>query len=157
MSTKTKIIIAIVVIATSIAVGRYSAPTKIVTKTVTIEVEKKVDKVADDTNRHKETTKVEVVKPDGSKETTTKIVEDTNKQHSSIDTDQLSKKSDSSKEIIKNNDKLTLSALAGVKLSDISSGLDFGASVTKPILGPITVGLFGLKSGMIGVSVGLTF
>jgi len=33
----------------------------------------------------------------------------------------------------------------------------FGGSVTKPILGPVTMGLWALSNGNAGVSVGLTF
>lgn len=138
-----KILVAVALVL-GIAVGRWLTPVKIETKTV--EVEKKVV----DTDKKKETKVVEKVNPDGSKETVTTINETTERK-SQKDT---SLNSTTSK--IYGGSKMTLSALGGLSLSGTPSMI-YGASVTKPVLGPITAGAFFLTNSTIGVSLGLEF
>lgn len=52
---------------------------------------------------------------------------------------------------------INVSALVGNDFSKRLIQPIYGISVSKELLGPITVGLFGLTSGTIGVSVGLNF
>ena len=60
------------------------------------------------------------------------------------------------KEIEKSSSKLTISLLGAVNVTD--PGLPtYGIAITRPILGPITVGAFGFQNGLVGVSIGLTF
>lgn len=160
MTTKSKIIIASIALLTSYAFGRWSAPEKVKIETKIVEVEKKTEtsKTDTDRNKHKETTVTETTRPDGTKETTTKTVEDTqtDRKTNTSKTDDTTITESKSKEVTYSSSKVTVSALAGVNV--LKGGLpDYGASLTKPILGPITVGAFAFQSGMVGCSLGLTF
>lgn len=151
METKYKVGIVVVVLLTTFAAGRYSVPEKVKIETKIVEVEKKV--VEDKKATHKTTKIITIQKPDGTKETDETDVEDTktdDKTHDDTKTD-----SDVVKEVIKGSDKVTISALLGV---DLRLGTPiYGGAITKPILGPITLGIFGLSNASIGGSVGLTF
>jgi hypothetical protein len=103
-------------------------PKKEVTKTV----EKQVDRVV---------TVVRTVKPDGTV-TEEKVVTDKSKI---VKEDQL--------KLNVGRSKLSLSALAG---TDLRSPV-YGAHVSKEILGPVSVGIFGLTNGTFGASIGLNF
>lgn len=152
MSTKSKVILAIIVLVVAFAFGRYSVPEKIVTVTKTIEVEKKVV----DTEKDKKIVKVIIEHPDGTKETREEIVEN-EKTHSTEDSITKSK---NTTEITKGGSKINVSILAGSNLSSLnlnSIPITYGASVNKEILGPITVGIFGLSNGNLGISAGLNF
>lgn len=161
METKYKIAIALVVvaIATSFAVGRYTVSEKIKIETKIVEVEKKTEKKDQDVNKaeRKETTITESVKPDGTKETTTKIIEDTNtNKNTKVDTVQNdTTKTDASKTIEKGGSRLNISALGGY---DIIKGVPvYGASISKDVIGPVSAGLWGLSNATVGISVGLSF
>jgi hypothetical protein len=159
MTTKTKVTVGVVLIAAAFATGYYAAPYKIKTEIKTVEVEKKTDTTQADTEAHRKTVKVEKTKPDGSKTVTTTTTTDVDKHVDSMDTDTVSKTTDKSKEVTKSNQPLTVSVLSGVNLTN---GLGpatvvYGGAVTKAVLGPITIGVFGLSSGTYGASVGLQF
>jgi hypothetical protein len=153
MENRTKIIIASVALLTSYAFGRFSAPDHVKIETKIVEVEKKVT----DTDKEKHQKKVveEIELPDGTKKKTTTIVQDTDtKTHVE---DDKSKTSDTIKETDKGS-KVTLAALGGVALHP--NGTDpilYGGMISKPILGPITVGIWGLSNATAGAAVGLTF
>lgn len=158
---KTKVVLVLTSLVTAYAFGRWASPVKVITETKTIEVEKKSSDSKSDTdrNKHKETIVTEVVHPDGTKETTTRTIEDstTNKKTDTETRDELSQSQSSSKETVYSSSKVTVSALAGVSLTDFSRPPVYGGSVSKPVLGPITVGFFGLTSGVVGTSLGLSF
>ena len=136
-----KYLVVLVIIAVSYAVGRYTTPEKVITEIKTIEVEKIVTKV--------ERKKIYIKdKPDGSRDTV--IVVDTNTDET-VRSDETSRV----KEVIKKSNTLNVSALAGM---DITSGAPaFGLSAQKNVLGPITLGAWGLNNGNVGVSVGVSF
>lgn len=150
--------------------GRWAAPTKIEYKKEIVTTEKKStdteDKKNTDLERNKKMRKiiVEIVRPDGTKETTTRYVENTETKKS---TDQLTKTKEEyekeTKEIetkIVENAKSTvhLSALAGHDVTKLTMPQkpSYGGHIQKNILGPITAGLFGLTNGTCGVSLGLS-
>lgn len=86
----------------------------------------------------------------GGKKTTT-ITENT--------TTDTKKVTDTQKDIVVTAPKssiINISALAGL---DTGRGFvpTYGISASKELIGPITVGAFGLTNGTIGVSVGLNF
>jgi len=139
---------AMVALVLTFFAGRWSAPehVKVVTQTVT------VDKKTDDETKHEKVTKVEVKQPNGTDTTTTTIVDDSEDKS----TDDSTVSQTTTKESSKSSSKLTISALAGVNITSPGS-LIYGASISRPILGPVTVGLFGLSNGVGGASVGLTF
>lgn len=124
------------------ALGRYTAPEVVKEIIHTIVIEKEI------VDKHKETEIIE--HPDGSKET--KIIEDYHK------TTDKSADSESSKESIRSASKVTVAALYGAQASLSATFTPvYGLSISKPILGPFTVGAFGFSSGVVGLSVGLTF
>jgi hypothetical protein len=159
MTDKYKIVLLVVALAAAFACGRYLTPEKVRTETETVEVEKKVyvhDAVTDQM-RHKKTTVVEVSKPDGSKEKTTVISDDTETSKTEHDgsSSESTKIGSSTSETTKGSSRVTISALAAFDSRFTSP--NYGASVTRPVLGPITLGLFALTPGIYGASVGLTF
>lgn len=161
METKTKVIIATASLATAFAVGRYTVPTKIVTETKVVEVEKKVEVVKEtkDKDKRKKTKKVIKIAPNGEKIITEVTVEDTKttKSKDSSVTDEKSKASDSKTTQEKSNSPTTISILAGKKITDGLDPILFGAHVSKPVLGPVSIGVWGLSNMTFGLSVGLSF
>jgi len=160
MSPKYKIIISVVALAASYGAGRWGSPAKVVTQVKTVEVEKKQEQVKDDTHKdtHTVTTTKEIDKPDGTKEKETKVTQDVVDSSKYIDTTQtkIDESKVDTKEVTYDTAKVTVSALATTNILS-PQGLDYGLSVSKPILGPLTVGVLGFESGRIGFSVGLTF
>ena len=152
MNTKQIIIAGALALVVAFAFGRWSAPEKI--KIQTVEVEKKTDDKTAAVDDHKITTITETDKPDGTKTKTTVIADQKSTNTTDKSTDDTTKTM--SKEIDKSTSKVTISMLAGTNITSPTS-LMYGASITKPILGPITVGIFGFQNGTIGTSVGLTF
>lgn len=143
MDIKYKAGIAVVALSTSFAVGRYTVPEKIKEVTKTVEVEKK------DEDKHKVTHTTKDTKTDGETIVDQTVTEDTVKH----ETD--NKDSSSTKQVTAGESKVTISALAGLSIPN--STPVYGLAVTKPILGPLTIGLFGLSNGTCGASLGLTF
>lgn len=156
METKTKIIIVVVALATAFAVGRYTVPEKVRIETKIVEVEKKTTDKEKDKNEHKKTTIVVVTKPDGTRESTTTITDDTNTNSKTHSTDDKSTTTEKTKEITAGTQKTTVLGLVGMNLTKAALP-DYGLSVSKPILGPVSVGVFGFKSGIVGAGVGLSF
>ena len=143
MDTKTKAGLIIIVMITSFSIGRFTGnKAEITTRT------QESDTVKQNDNKDTKTTKVEVDKPDGTKTvtTTTEIVE-----HKTTVSNEIIK---SSTDVIPPKaNTLNVSALVGMdKLIPL-----YGISVTKQLVGPITVGGFGLTNGTLGVSIGVNF
>lgn len=139
MSLKYKIASALVILAATFTAGRYSVSGK--TKTKTTDTTKTVDKT-----EHKKI--VIYKKPNG--ETVTTITDDTNT------------KTEKTKQVIdiktteSRHNILNVSALVANDFRDTFKPV-YGVSVSKEILGPVTVGAFGLTNGVVGVSLGLNF
>lgn len=162
MPVKYKIIIALVTVLTAFAFGRYSAPEKVKIETKTVEVEKKTTDQTKkvDRNKHLKTVTTTEERPDGTKVTTTTTTVDTDTK-SNTDTainDDKTKNTETTKEVTRGGNKVTISALAGAKVS-FSEPLTpiYGGMVNKELLGPITIGAFGLSDGVGGIALGLTF
>lgn len=86
-----------------------------------------------------------VTKPDGTSDTTTTTTDRT-----------ISKATETKQQ---STTAATLN-VSGLVANDFSQGLlkpIYGVSVSKQLIGPITVGGFGLTNGTIGVSIGLNF
>jgi hypothetical protein len=133
---------AIVLAALSYALGRYTG------RSPTIQTQTKIDET-EKTHTHQQETITEVKKPDGTDTTVTTITtvkDETNK----TDTDVTTK-------IIPQKPKLNVSLLAATSVHDPLTAPTYGLSVSKEFLGPVTLGVFGLTNGMIGVSVGMNF
>lgn len=139
------------------AFGRFSAPEHVKIETKIVEIEKKTTDSDTNRDKHRETTTVEITRPDGTKEKTTKTVDDTQTDRKTHSTDDLSKTEETSKEVSRGS-KVTVAALAGASLNlSGTSPLIYGGIVSKPILGPIAVGIWGLSNATAGLAVGLTF
>lgn len=159
MTLKTKILISIAALVLAFAVGRFTTPTKTVTQIKTVEVEKKTDKVISDDNKKVHTVTVIKQQPDGTKETT--VTQDISSDTKSKDTssDNTTLNSSSTQVVERGAGALTsLHILVGapVSLQGIASPV-YGLSATRTLLGPISVGVFGFNSGLVGGSIGVTF
>lgn len=95
---------------------------------------------------HTETTK----QPDG----TTKVVTNTT-EHEAI-TDHTTDVHEVDKIPVKTG-RLNVSLMGSLDVTKGLQTLDYGLAVTKEILGPITLGVYGMRSGVVGLSIGLDF
>ena len=126
------------------ALGHYTA-----TITTNTKSETKVDETVK-TDTHQRETITEKKSPDGSSTVVTVI--DTVK-------DQVDNKDSDTKSqtvTVKGGSKINLSALVGTSIHDLGIPL-YGISVSKEFVGPLTLGVFGLTNGTIGLSVGINF
>lgn len=139
MNNKKYILFAIIIVI-SYATGRYMAPQKIKTEIHTVEVEKEVTKVEHKIVKIKEN-------KDGSKETI--IVTDSSSNQRSKEKDSFA-----SKEVTV-RDTLNISVLGGISFP-LSQPV-IGISAQKNLIGPVTMGLWGLSNGTVGASLGLNF
>ncbi len=155
MSNKYKVLIAIVLLATAYATGRYMAPEKVKTEVKIVEVDRKTSTTDTNTNKHKETKVTETVLPDGTKKTETTTIEDSNRQSDRTSVTDSKKTETDKTEIVKSSSHLVVSALLGADFSN--STQVYGASATKNLIGPITLGAWGLSNATGGFSIGLSF
>lgn len=137
MKLQYKILIIVVLMAASFAVGRRSVPAPSIGVAT---------KSHDTTNS--DTHKVTTIEKDPSGKETTTITEDT-VTHTQADS--------SSKESISpiKQSKINISALVGTDIHDLKPM--YGISASKEFIGPITLGAWGLTNGTAGISVGLDF
>lgn len=149
MTLKTKILVSLVALVVAFASGRYSVQKP----TIKTEIQQtEAVKQTEDKNTHTKTTKTEVKKPDGTDITTTvtdQVQDDDMTTHSTATT-KIQQTVTPPK-----TGTLNISALAGFDIRKMTPA--YGASVTKQILGPVSVGAFGLTNGVVGVSIGLSF
>ncbi len=157
MENKTKIIIVSVALLVAFAFGRYSAPEHVKIETKIVEIEKKVIDTDTLRDRHREVVIKEIVKPDGTKEKVTTTVEDSNTSRKTRTEEETSRTENRSEEITRGS-KVTLAALIGSPLR-LNSSFEpiYGGIISKPILGPITVGVWGMSNNTAGFALGLTF
>lgn len=169
---------AIAALAGSFAAGRYSKPAEVVTHTEYVDrlqvvrttvVDRVVDRVTDIKWK-----RVVVTQPDGST-TTTEESHTAEKEKIAENTKVEEKRESETAGATKSTQTTTrpdwqISALVGVTYSGGSSNtlnssttaglplrVSVGAHVQRRILGPVSVGVFGLSSGTFGLSAGLQF
>jgi len=161
MTRKYKIVLGIVVVSLSYALGRYTAPVKIKTETKVVEVEKKTESKQKDISKdtHKTTTTIIERSPDGATKETTIVDEKTDydKKTKSDTLDSKTNLSDTKKEVEKERGHTTIFAMSGIDVKNPSNGLSYGLGVNRSILGPITIGVWGMSNGIAGCSIGLEF
>lgn len=160
---------AVALLVIAFAFGRYSAPAKVKIETVTktVEVEKKTHdettRVDQDRSKRTERETVELVRPDGSKETRTKVVEtsETSRDRTTTVSDRekttKTRDEETRKEVSKTTGTLNLSLLGGAKIGEWDVGPKYGAQISRNILGPITMGVWGFNDKTCGLSLGLNF
>lgn len=157
-STKRLIGAVALLVIVAFAFGYWLAPEKVKIETKVVTVEKKVIEYVKDKTSHKKTVIVVTKKPDGTSTTTTTITDDTETKSGSTVTDNTNTSSDTTKEVTKSSSRLTISALAGAPVSYTGPITPaYGIHVTKEVLGPISVGVFGFNTGLVGASVGVSF
>lgn len=152
MTQRTKYLLAVLALIAAFATGRYTVPSHTVIKTA--ETDNKTDNKKVEDDKHKTITKTETIKPDGTRE-----IKTTYRDDSVIKIDDKSTDSDtkaSLTEVTRGGDKITISALGGIDPFKVGAPV-YGLSVSKPILGPIAVGIWGLTDQTIGASIGLSF
>jgi len=159
MRLRYKILIVVGYTVVAVAIGRYTLPARVKVETKIVTVEKKVTNTSTSKteNTHKKVVIVEDTKPSGEKTTTTTTTDDVQfaenqKTHAS---DATTTDKESSKDTTYSSSKVTLSALGGLDLTTMKP--IYGVSATKPIAGPLTLGVFGLSNGSCGLSLGVTF
>lgn len=156
MSIKLKILLAVIAATTLFALGRYTTPTKTVIQTKIVYQDVKTDDKTTNDNHHKKTTTTEVDKPDGTKTTTTVITDDDQTNVVDKSTDTVNQTTEKTKTVTSGSDKTTVLVLGSTLLNNPTS-IDYGLSVSKPILGPISIGISAYQSSRISVGLGLTF
>jgi hypothetical protein len=144
----------VVITISSFAVGRYTVPEKIKIETKVVEVEKKISDVDQNKNEHKKVVVVEVKQPNGTDTITTTTQDDvkTDVKTDTKVTDDTT--TDTTKTVTKSNANLNLSVMGGINILNPSQLL-IGGSVTKQIIGPFTLGIWGLSNATAGVSIGV--
>lgn len=160
MKLRYKVLISSILLLAAFALGRFTVPEKVRVEIKTVEVIREVKQTETDLSktRHKKVTETITIKPDGTKIVTRVITDDTQtdkKSDTSSETD-TRRSTDEKRETVRGASPVTLSALAGVRFANPLS-LTYGLSATKPLLGPVTLGAWGLSSGEVGLSLGLTF
>lgn len=149
---KREISIVIVGLVAAFAFGRYSVQSGVneqSTKTVQSDTE-----VNEHKDTHVEIKTVTAKAPDGTVTTTTTkdIVTAATKER-----DVKSTVVESRSTQVQKKSTLNVSALFGVDTRSSAPVVSYGVSVSKEFIGPVTVGLFGLNNGTVGVSLGLNF
>ena len=152
LQTRTKVLICILITVTAYGIGRWSAPEKVVEKIKVVEVEK--TKTKEHSKDRTKTTTTISENPNGSKTTTIVVANDVETGKST--TTNTSKSTESEKETIRASSKTTVLLLGAVDVT-APLGIDYGISASRSILGPISISVFGYKSGRLGAGVGLTF
>lgn len=133
----------IALILVAFAAGRASVM-KDTTKSTTIDQEEQKSK-----NTHTQTTTTTIKAPNGEVKTVTT-------------TDTVSNTEITKKEVVTKNEQVvsknkTLNVSALISVSNIMDRPNYGISVSKEVMGPITAGVWGLNNGMLGLSVGINF
>jgi cytoskeletal protein RodZ len=143
-----------VAIISGVLVGRYvikprtEVRTKEVIKYVEVFKEKKEEK------KKTKTVITETTKKDGTTEKKTEVTEDTD---TTITTNKDTKV-DTKKEVVaKTGSGITLAALAIKDANDFGRAMEYGATVTVPVFGNISVQGLATTDKRIGIGLGITF
>lgn len=148
MTLRAKILAGIGYTVLIFAVGRYT-----VTPAKVSESLKETEQVKQAEDKHIETKKTitETKKPDGSSTTVTVIdqkVEDEKETKSALSLQE--------QQSVSPRKTFNLSILGADNIHDTFKPV-YGLSLTKQVLGPVTVGAFGFQNGSVGISLGLNF
>jgi hypothetical protein len=143
---KRYIITIIVAFVVGLSLGMFGRPTKVITKTETVYKDRIVEKVIE----HQVIVTKEIKKPDGTDEidTVTKTDDQDDKKSD------LTGNSNTSKEVDYGSG-IQIGGMAGTNLSNGQQV--YGGYANKRLIGPITVGGFGLSNGTAGLTLGVEF
>lgn len=151
MPTKVKVLISVVVLVITFATGRWSATQKTVTTTKTVA---QTDVKANTKDTHTKTTITETKQVNGASMRVT-VIDQVSDDKSTENDDTVTSQKTVSVPVSKS--KLNISVLGAEDFSRGFTQPTYGLSVNKEVLGPLTVGAFGLMNGTVGISVGLDF
>lgn len=140
MTSKQKVL---VVVGILLLVGTFLGGYKLAENRYSVSTTTKTE--AKETN-HTKTVITTVKKPDG---TVTTVEQIDSQTKSKVDT--IAKISDARKQLT------NISLLVGNDFSKSGIIPLYGLSVSRELLGPVTVGAFGLTNGTLGVSIGINF
>lgn len=144
--TKTKIIIGLVLLSAAFVAGRQSIQATQDVKTNTTQDNEHIAEVV---QVHTVTTTTR--EPNGAEETT--VTSDTTAKVKVKDTE-----TSTTKEVDAPKTKgINASVMVATDLHNLSSPLVYGVAVNKQVLGPFTIGVFGLTNSTVGVTVGVSF
>lgn len=146
--------------------GRASAPESVRVETRTLgvhaksESEIRAEGVSAEHASHREVLVTELVRPDGTRKTTTRTVTDRQAKNASSSLAESVTSEANVKETLSLKESsaqagrsLEISLLAGTGIS--LGSLTYGLHVSRPFLGPLTLGLWGVSNGVAGVSLGI--
>jgi hypothetical protein len=161
INKRTVVIVSLLLVSLGAGIGKYASPEKVVTKTETITVEKEVIKYKESGSENTKVDKVTVIVEDISKDGTIhrETVQVDKTQIDKFISKELDKKKETDTTVVTETEKTNqalwhISALASVKQGEIPS---YGALVEKRVLGPISVGAFGLTNKTAGITIGYSF
>lgn len=144
---KIRLALYMVVTLGAFAVGRYSVLQE-------PKVETKINKIENIKKNEYQTihyVTVSVTKPDGLKTVTTTADVSTQDQTTSVESKQEQQKVSPAV-----RSKTNISIIGANDFKN-TPALTYGLAVTHEVFGPLTVGVYALKSGVLGVSIGLNF
>lgn len=133
MTPKIQVLVTIIVTVVGFAVGRYS-----------IKPQDQTSKSTNTVQQNTHETIVRVKEPGG--KTTTTVTIDKN-----LHAEDVKETAKASQPRLKFN----VSGLVGTDIHTLMPV--YGVSVNKELLGPITIGVYGLTTGMVGLSIGVNF
>ena len=159
LTIKTKIIIFVVYTLIVAASAVWMVPVKTVTVTKEVQVDKIVYKEREDTQdqTHKTVKSHTETKTDGTRTTDTTITFDNTVKDVKVKDDSKTDNTttETTKEVTRGDSKVTVLGLAGVNVG--TGQVAYGASVSKSILGPVSIGGFAFSNGFVGGGAGLQF
>lgn len=139
----------LIALALGLLIGRFvlQSKTTVIEKIKTVEVEKKVFIE----NKNKKEVKKEIVRPDGTKETTTEIVENSTSESTT------DRKLVAESQKITKGSGVTLGLLAIKDVADFSTNLQYGLTVSAPIYGSLKIQALGTTDKRVGLGLGIDF
>ena len=147
MTTEHKLALGVIALLAAFACGRYSVQAPTIKTTEVSKTDTKVDE-----NKDTHETIVTTKTPKGDIKTVETIDSTVHEDTTQDNVTQIQQTITPPK-----TGTLNISGLIGNDFSKGLSGEVYGASVTKEVLGPVSLGAWGLTNGTVGLSIGLSF
>lgn len=154
-------VIALLLVLLGVGICKYALPEKVVTKTETVTIEKEVIKYKESSSENTKVDKIKIVVEDINKDGTVhrKTIEIDKTQINTYIAKELDKQKETDKTVVVETEKKNqalwhVAALASIKYKEAPA---YGVLIEKRVLGPVSVGAFGLTNKTVGVTVGYSF
>lgn len=157
MSTKSTLLCICAAGVIGVAVGRFSLPAKVVVKTQTVEVEKRVAVTDRAKQDNSVTTVTTTKKPDGTITTVTETRKDVHTDVVSRSKTDDTKDSRTEKTTTYDRGKFTISGLIITSPLSGQAPMAYGLDVSYRVLGPFSVNALGATNGLVGIGLGVSF